>query len=221
MHWECSVGHVANVQVMDLGSLNGTSLNGRIISTSNRRRSRLWRLNDGDEIKLGVRSTLKITYLPLQDGSVRPSVLRPCERYSRPPLREAGAPSSIIARGMCMMPARAELCKSADDVVGWFADSQSFELCYNPMLELQDGISRAPAQVMLGRALLKIPTMPSEAFAAISLKLTSSSSSSSMDSHLLVRNTSLRMEAWVASRTGREHVRLGMVGLRTLLPLVV
>ena len=56
---------------MDLGSLNGTSLNGRIISTSNRRRSRLWRLNDGDEIKLGVRSTLKITYLPLQNASVR------------------------------------------------------------------------------------------------------------------------------------------------------
>ena len=59
------------MQVMDLGSLNGTSLNGRIISTSNRRRSRLWRLNDGDEIKLGVRSTLKITYLPLQDVRVR------------------------------------------------------------------------------------------------------------------------------------------------------
>ena len=67
-----AVGHSAIVQVMDLGSLNGTSLNGRIISTSNRRRSRLWRLNDGDEIKLGVRSTLKITYLPLQDGRVRP-----------------------------------------------------------------------------------------------------------------------------------------------------
>ena len=58
------------MQVMDLGSLNGTSLNGRIISTSNRRRGRLWRLNDGDEIKLGVRSTLKITYLPLQDTRV-------------------------------------------------------------------------------------------------------------------------------------------------------
>ena len=58
-------------QVMDLGSLNGTSLNGRIISTSNRRRGRLWRLNDGDEVKLGVRSTLKITYLPLQDTRVR------------------------------------------------------------------------------------------------------------------------------------------------------
>lgn len=58
-------------QVMDLGSLNGTSLNGRIISTSNRRRGRLWRLNDGDEVKLGVRSTLKITYLPLQDTRAR------------------------------------------------------------------------------------------------------------------------------------------------------
>ena len=63
-------GH-ACAQVMDLGSLNGTSLNGRIISTSNRRRGRLWRLNDGDEVKLGVRSTLKITYLPLQDTRVR------------------------------------------------------------------------------------------------------------------------------------------------------
>lgn len=55
---------------MDLGSLNGTSLNGRIISTSNRRRGRLWRLNDGDEIKLGQRSTLKIIYLPLQGTRV-------------------------------------------------------------------------------------------------------------------------------------------------------
>ena len=61
------------MQVMDLGSLNGTTLNGRIISTSNRRRSRLWRLNDGDMLKLGVRSTLKITYLPLQDTRVRTS----------------------------------------------------------------------------------------------------------------------------------------------------
>lgn len=85
------------------------------------------------------------------------------------------------------------------------------------MLHLQDGFSRAPAQVMLGRALLKIPTMPSEAFAAISPKPTcSSSSSSGMDSHLLIRNVSLRMEAWVASSTGREHARLGMVGLHLL-----
>lgn len=38
-----------------------------------------------------------------------------------------------------------------------------------------------------------------------------------MDSHLLVQNASLRMEAWVASSTGREHARLGMVGLRMLL----
>ncbi len=55
---------------MDLGSLNGTSLNGRIISTSNRRRGRLWHLNNGDEVKLGVRSSLKITYLTLQDTRV-------------------------------------------------------------------------------------------------------------------------------------------------------
>ena len=72
---ERPVGHSVIAQVMDLGSLNGTSLNGRIISTSNRRRSRLWRLNDGDEIKLGVRSTLKITYLPLQNASVRASLV--------------------------------------------------------------------------------------------------------------------------------------------------
>ena len=86
------------------------------------------------------------------------------------------------------------------------------------MLVLQDGFSRAPAQVMLGRALLKIPTMPSEAFAAISPKPTcSSSESSSRDSYLLLRNGSLCMEAWVASSTGREHARLGMVGLRILL----
>ena len=57
-------------QVMDLGSLNGTTLNGRIISTSNRRRGRLWRLNDGDQLQLGVHSGIKITYLPLADATV-------------------------------------------------------------------------------------------------------------------------------------------------------
>lgn len=56
---------------MDLGSLNGTTLNGRIISTSNRRRGRLWRVNDGDEIQLGVNSAIKLTYLPLSDTPVR------------------------------------------------------------------------------------------------------------------------------------------------------
>ncbi len=59
------------MQVMDLGSLNGTTLNGRIISTSNRRRGRLWRLNDGDQLQLGVHSGIKITYLPLADAPVR------------------------------------------------------------------------------------------------------------------------------------------------------
>lgn len=58
-------------QVMDLGSLNGTTLNGRIISTSNRRKGRLWRVNDGDEIQLGVNSAIKLTYLPVSDAPVR------------------------------------------------------------------------------------------------------------------------------------------------------
>jgi len=75
---------------------------------------------------------------------------------------------------------------------------------------LQDGFSRAPAKTMSGRALLKIPTMPSEAFAVISPK---QDSSSSQESCLLVRNAPLCMEAWVASSTGREHARLGMVCL--------
>ena len=66
---------------------------------------------------------------------------------------------------------------------------------------------------MSGRALLKIPTMPSEAFAVISPK---QDSSSSQESCLLVRNAPLGMEAWVASSTGREHARLGMVCLHAL-----
>jgi pSer/pThr/pTyr-binding forkhead associated (FHA) protein len=57
--------------VVDLGSLNGTTLNGRIISTSNRRKGRAWSLNDGDELKLGVHSVVKVTYLPLANGPVR------------------------------------------------------------------------------------------------------------------------------------------------------
>lgn len=48
----------------DLGSLNGTSLNGRIISTSNRRPGRPWRLNDGDELLLGAHSVVRVEYLP-------------------------------------------------------------------------------------------------------------------------------------------------------------
>ncbi|KAK9843961.1 hypothetical protein WJX81_000542 [Elliptochloris bilobata] len=51
-------------QVRDLGSLNGTSLNGRIISTSNRRPGRPWRLNDGDELLLGAHSVVRVEYLP-------------------------------------------------------------------------------------------------------------------------------------------------------------
>ena len=77
---------------------------------------------------------------------------------------------------------------------------------------MQDGFCRAPARVTSGRALLKIPTMPSEAYAAISPK-PNGASSSSRESHLLVRDSALCMEAWVASSTGREHARIGTVSI--------
>ena len=75
---------------------------------------------------------------------------------------------------------------------------------------MQDGFCQAPARATSGRALLKIPTMPSEAYAAISPK-PNGASSSSLESRLLVRNPALCMEAWVASCTGREHARVGTV----------
>ncbi len=56
----------------DLGSLNGTSLNGRIISTSNRRPGRPWRLNDGDELLLGANSIVRVEYLPRPGLQARP-----------------------------------------------------------------------------------------------------------------------------------------------------
>ncbi|BDA43319.1 probable protein kinase and PP2C-like domain-containing protein at C-terminar half [Coccomyxa sp. Obi] len=124
-------------QVMDLGSLNGSTLNGRIISTSNRRRGRLWRLNDGDQLQLGVHSGIKITYLPLADA---------------------------------------------------------------PM-----GLSLAPKPVLAPtNSLLTIPTLRSKALVALAPQ-----PDSERASRLLTRHSGLRLEAWFASCTGREHARMG------------
>ena len=43
----------STLQVMDVGSLNGTTLNGRTISTNNRRRGREHRLSSDDLLQLG------------------------------------------------------------------------------------------------------------------------------------------------------------------------
>lgn len=79
-------------QVVDLGSLNGTSLQSRIISTSNRRKGKLWRLNDGDELKLGVHTIIKIAYLPLTDAPVRP------------PDQSSSAPRAFAEQRVCCAP---------------------------------------------------------------------------------------------------------------------
>ncbi|KAK9810559.1 hypothetical protein WJX73_000740 [Symbiochloris irregularis] len=50
--------------VVDMGSLNGTMLNDRIISTSNRRPGRALRLSSDDIIQLGTRTKLKVTCTP-------------------------------------------------------------------------------------------------------------------------------------------------------------
>ncbi|KAK9915385.1 hypothetical protein WJX75_008481 [Coccomyxa subellipsoidea] len=124
-------------QVMDLGSLNGTTLNGRIISTSNRRRGKLWRLNDGDQLQLGVQSGIKITYLPSADAP----------------------------KGLSLGP--------------------------KPVL--------APTN-----SLLTLPTLRSEALIALTPQ-----PDSERASRLLTRHPQLRLEAWLASCTGREHARMG------------
>lgn len=74
---------------------------------------------------------------------------------------------------------------------------------------MQDGFPQPPARVISGRALLKIPTMPCEAFAATSPKL----GGAGRESRLLLRDGALRMEAWAVSSVGREHARLGTVRL--------
>ena len=74
---------------------------------------------------------------------------------------------------------------------------------------MQDGFPRPPARVSSGRALLKIPTMPCEAFAAISPKV----GGPGRESRLLLKDGALGMEAWAASSIGREHLRLGTVRL--------
>ena len=55
---------------MDLGSLNGSMLNDRIISTSNRREGRAVRLSSDDILQLGSRTKLKVTCLPHQLSQV-------------------------------------------------------------------------------------------------------------------------------------------------------
>ena len=60
----------ACMQVVDAGSLNGTMLNGRIISTSNRREGRAVRLSSDDILQLGSRTTLKVTCVPHQLAQV-------------------------------------------------------------------------------------------------------------------------------------------------------
>lgn len=57
-------------QIMDVGSLNGTMLNDRIISTSNRRPSRALRLSSDDILQLGSRTKLKVTCLPHEMSQV-------------------------------------------------------------------------------------------------------------------------------------------------------
>ncbi|KAK9829211.1 hypothetical protein WJX72_004520 [[Myrmecia] bisecta] len=53
-------------EVTDVGSLNGTVLNGRTISTSNRRRGRNYRLSSDDILQLGSATRIKVSYCPVE-----------------------------------------------------------------------------------------------------------------------------------------------------------
>lgn len=63
-------------QVTDTGSLNGTFLNGKTISTNNRKQGREHRLSSDDMMQLGSYSKIRVSYLPLemldQDMPVHP-----------------------------------------------------------------------------------------------------------------------------------------------------
>ena len=78
MRWEASG---PAWYVMDLGSLNGTMLNDHIISTSNRRPGKAFRLSSDDILQLGSRTKLKVTCLPHEMSQVgRPSLVTRCAR---------------------------------------------------------------------------------------------------------------------------------------------
>ncbi|DBA93109.1 TPA: hypothetical protein ACH3X2_003427 [Trebouxia sp. C0005] len=53
-------------QVTDTGSLNGTFLNGKTISTNNRKQGREHRLSSDDMMQLGSYSKVRVSYLPLE-----------------------------------------------------------------------------------------------------------------------------------------------------------
>lgn len=78
-------------QVTDVGSLNGTTLNGRTISTNNRRRGREHRLSSDDLLQLGSYTKIRVTNMPadIADGDMP---LLP-KRVHTPP----SAPDSFVA----------------------------------------------------------------------------------------------------------------------------
>lgn len=71
----------------------------------------------------------------------------------------------------------------------------------------QRGLSLAPKPVLApAKTLLTLPTLRSDALLALAQP-----PSAEQASHLLTAHAGLRLEAWLASCTGREHARMGQV----------
>ena len=76
------------------------------------------------------------------------------------------------------------------------------------VIRMQRGLSLAPKPVLAPtNSLLTIPTLRAEALGALAPQ-----PDSERASRLLTRHAGLRLEAWFASCTGREHARMGQVG---------
>ncbi|KAL3137819.1 hypothetical protein ABBQ38_005075 [Trebouxia sp. C0009 RCD-2024] len=78
-------------QVTDTGSLNGTFLNGKTISTNNRKQGREHRLSSDDMMQLGSYSKVRVSYFPMEmlddDMPVHP------KRVQTPPSSKNSSPN--------------------------------------------------------------------------------------------------------------------------------
>ena len=96
----------ATLQVTDVGSLNGTTLNGRTISTNNRRRGREHRLSSDDLLQLGSYTKLRWGHVCLPaclHCLQRTQLAGPCPVW----------PSCVVLAGSTLQPAAPALCAVA------------------------------------------------------------------------------------------------------------
>lgn len=74
----------------------------------------------------------------------------------------------------------------------------------------QGGLALAPKPILAPtNSLLTLPTMRSDALAALAAAQAADAAAGQRESRQLISCPALRLEAWAASCTGREHARMG------------